>query len=58
MYKIRFCKQCNLYTLRKNCKICGSETEINVPQKYSKDETISYYRRKLKKEGIEKHENN
>ncbi len=54
MNKIKFCKYCNLYTLKKNCPKCGKETEINAPQKYSKDETIAYYRRKLKKEELER----
>ncbi|EEZ93331.1 MAG: H/ACA RNA-protein complex component Nop10p [Candidatus Parvarchaeum acidiphilum ARMAN-4] len=58
MERIRFCSKCNSYTLQKICKNCGSETEINAPQKYSKDETVAYYRRKIKKEYLDKHESN
>lgn len=58
MERIRFCTNCYRYTLKKICPACGKETEINVPQKYSKDETVAYYRRKIKKESFDKHENN
>jgi rRNA maturation protein Nop10 len=54
MNRIRFCRNCNTYTLKKTCQKCGFETEINAPQKYSKDETVAYYRRKLKKEELNK----
>ena len=54
MNKIRFCSRCNIYTLKRSCPKCGCETEINAPQKYSKDETVAYYRRKLKKEELDK----
>ncbi|MCL4391374.1 MAG: RNA-protein complex protein Nop10 [Candidatus Parvarchaeota archaeon] len=54
MNRIRFCRECNRYTLKKTCPECTKETEINSPQKYSTDETIAYYRRKLKKAGLDK----
>ncbi len=54
MNRIRFCRNCEAYTLNKTCTKCGKETEINAPQKYSKDETVAYYRRKLKKEELDK----
>ncbi len=58
MNRIRFCRRCGIYTLNKKCPNCGEETEINSPLKYSKDETVAYYRRRLKKEAAKKYENN
>ncbi|MCL5976125.1 MAG: RNA-protein complex protein Nop10 [Candidatus Parvarchaeota archaeon] len=58
MERIRFCNNCSMYTLKKTCPECGKETEINAPQKYSKDETVAYYRRKIKKESLDRHESN
>ncbi len=49
MKKIRFCQECEKYTLKNKCDFCGSETIINAPQKYSKDEEIAKYRREIKK---------
>jgi rRNA maturation protein Nop10 len=58
MERIRFCSNCSRYTLKKICPECGEETEINAPQKYSKDETVAYYRRKIKKESLDRNESN
>ncbi|MCL4396877.1 RNA-protein complex protein Nop10 [Candidatus Parvarchaeota archaeon] len=49
---------CGRYTLKKICPECGKETEINAPQKYSKDETVAHYRRMIKKESLDRHESN
>ncbi len=49
MRKIRFCTECDRYTLEQNCPICSKQTVINSPQRYSKDEEISKYRREIKK---------
>ncbi|MCL4372968.1 RNA-protein complex protein Nop10 [Candidatus Parvarchaeota archaeon] len=58
MERIRFCTNCSRYTLKKTCPECSNETEINAPQKYSKDETVAYYRRRIKKESLNIHESN
>ncbi|MDP8012842.1 MAG: nucleolar RNA-binding Nop10p family protein [Nanoarchaeota archaeon] len=50
MNRIRFCEKCKTYTLEERCRTCGNETVIKAPIKYIKDENISYYRRKIKKE--------
>jgi rRNA maturation protein Nop10 len=49
MRKIRFCTECNLYTLKEKCGVCGRDTIINSPQRYIKDEEIARYRREIKK---------
>jgi H/ACA ribonucleoprotein complex subunit 3 len=50
MKKIRFCQKCEKYSLKETCQICDSDTIINAPQKYSRDEEIAKYRRQIKKE--------
>lgn len=54
MNRIRFCGGCRAYTLEKTCRKCGNETVINAPPKYSKDETVAFYRRKVKKESLDR----
>ena len=33
--EIRFCEFCKRYTLKELCPICGKETKIKKPPKYS-----------------------
>ncbi len=54
MNKIRFCQFCESYTLKELCGRCGEQTVINAPQKYSRDETVAYYRRQIKRTLIDK----
>jgi rRNA maturation protein Nop10 len=48
MKKIRHCERCTAYTLKGRCDKCGTETIINAPIKYYKDENIAKYRREIK----------
>ncbi|MCL5101702.1 MAG: RNA-protein complex protein Nop10 [Candidatus Parvarchaeota archaeon] len=52
MKRIRYCQRCDRYTLKNTCSVCGKETIINTPQKYSRDEEIAKYRRKIKRSAI------
>lgn len=54
MKRIRYCQGCDRYTLKENCAICGKETIINTPQKYSKDEEVAKYRRQIKRALLQK----
>lgn len=50
MTDIRYCKNCEKYTLNKICKKCDSKTIIKKPPRYSPQDAYGKYRRKLKKE--------
>jgi H/ACA ribonucleoprotein complex subunit 3 len=54
MKRIRYCQKCNRYTLKTVCDVCGGETIINAPLKYSSDESVAFYRRELKKALLDK----
>lgn len=48
MLHIMICKKCNNYTLKEVCQNDNEKTIRAIPLKYSKNESISYARRKLK----------
>ncbi len=50
MNKIFFCKNCEKYTMKKECSDCGEKTVRNMPPKYSPEDKNAKYRRKMKKE--------
>lgn len=50
MKRIRFCQECDKYTLKVKCGTCGGDTIINAPYKYTRDEEVAKYRREAKKE--------
>lgn len=49
MTNLFYCKECNIYTLQKNCKNCKNKTIIKQPPRYSPQDRYGEYRRKLKK---------
>lgn len=53
MNKIFKCKFCNIYTLEKECKICGAKTEITKPARFKLEDKFGIYRRKYKKDELE-----
>ncbi len=48
--KIRYCKNCRLYSLEERCRKCGAETVTPHPPKFSPQDPYGKYRRKLKME--------
>ena len=46
--QIFYCKQCDLYTLKKLCPNCNKKTENPKPAKYSVDDKFGKYRRLAK----------
>jgi len=48
--KIKYCKNCKIYTLQENCKKCGNATSSAHPPKFSPLDPYGKYRRKLKLE--------
>lgn len=47
--EIRYCRYCNLYTMKEVCRICGRETIIKKPPRFSPQDRYGRYRRRLKK---------
>ncbi len=47
---LRKCLKCSRYTLDDVCSVCGSQTGIPIPSKFSPEDKYGEYRRKLKKE--------
>jgi len=47
MKHIYKCSKCNNYTMKEICK-CGNKTIIPKPLKYSPDDRLGAYRRKIK----------
>ena len=45
------CKECRRYTLKNACPDCGIPTMIPLPPRYSPEDRLGGYRRKLKKMG-------
>ncbi|MBU0461099.1 MAG: RNA-protein complex protein Nop10 [Nanoarchaeota archaeon] len=48
------CKQCHEYTLHDSCPKCGGEAISPIPPKYSPEDPYGSYRRKAKREMLEK----
>jgi len=47
MKKIRFCKNCKIYTMQEVCRICKSKTITAAPPKYKENDPYAEYRRKI-----------
>ncbi len=53
MPKIRKCNVCKRYTMKEICPICGKETLIMEPPRYSPQDKYGKYRRLIKfKNGV------
>lgn len=46
------CIKCNIYTLKKNCPKCKTETITIKPAKFSPEDKMGHFRRLYKKEYI------
>jgi len=49
-FRIRKCPSCGRYTLREVCPVCGSETKVAHPARFSPEDPYGEYRRRLKRE--------
>ncbi len=47
--EIRYCTYCKIYTMKEICKICGRETIVKKPPRFSPQDRYGKYRRYLKK---------
>ncbi len=47
------CGECSVYTLKEECK-CGGKAVTTKPPKYSPEDKYASYRRKAKKDLLEK----
>jgi H/ACA ribonucleoprotein complex subunit 3 len=50
---MRYCSNCQEYTLEENCPTCGQQTHTPEPARFSPQDPYGEYRRKLKKERSE-----
>ena len=50
MKKLRFCTNCNEYTLELNCSVCNMKSISKYPPKFSPQDKYGKYRRILKKQ--------
>ncbi|MEM0493282.1 MAG: RNA-protein complex protein Nop10 [Candidatus Thermoplasmatota archaeon] len=46
---LQYCKNCNRYTLRYKCQLCGGDTINPSPARFSPQDHYGKYRRILKK---------
>ncbi len=53
MPKIRKCKDCERYTMKENCPLCGKQTLIMEPPRYSPQDKYGKYRRLVKFKELE-----
>ena len=53
MKHILKCQECSTYTLKEKCK-CGGKAVTVKPPKYSPEDKYAGYRRKAKKQALEK----
>ncbi|WP_461866092.1 RNA-protein complex protein Nop10 [Thermococcus sp.] len=49
-FRIKKCPKCHRYTLKDICPVCGAETKVAHPPRFSPEDPYGAYRRKLKKE--------
>ncbi len=49
MKKIRYCQNCDKYTMKEVCD-CGGKSVIKIPPRYSPVDKTAKYRREAKKE--------
>ncbi len=52
--KMHKCNGCGIYTLEDKCPKCGGPLHVIYPPKYSIEDKYGKYRRKLKKESMNK----
>jgi H/ACA ribonucleoprotein complex subunit 3 len=50
MRKMRYCRECRVYTLKEICKRCGNKTVSPLPPRFSPQDPYGEYRRRLKME--------
>lgn len=50
--KIKKCPKCGIYTLKDNCRICGSATASPHPLRFSPEDRWGEWRRKAKMKNI------
>ena len=43
-FQLRICRDCNIYTLRTECKNCNANTKSAHPAKFSPDDKYLKYR--------------
>lgn len=53
MKHILKCRKCSTYTMKEKCK-CGGKAVTVKPQKYSPEDKYASYRRKAKRQLLEK----
>ncbi|GAB6102482.1 RNA-protein complex protein Nop10 [Thermococcus atlanticus] len=49
-FRIKKCPECGRYTLMETCPVCGAETKVAHPPRFSPEDPYGAYRRKLKRE--------
>lgn len=52
--KMHKCNECGIYTLEDSCPKCGGPLHVIYPPKFSIEDKYGKYRRKLKKETMNK----
>ena len=48
--KIMKCFECDRYTLKNECDVCGTSTTMTCPPRFSPEDRYGKYRRMLKNE--------
>ncbi len=43
-FQLRVCLECNAYTLKEKCRLCGGDTKSAHPAKFSPDDRYMRYR--------------
>ena len=51
-FRIMKCPNCGRYTLKEVCPVCGSETKVAHPPRFSPEDPYGKYRRRLKREQL------
>jgi len=54
MKHIMTCSECKIYTMKLECKSCSKKTVLAKPPKFSHNDKYQDYRRKVKREDLEK----
>jgi H/ACA ribonucleoprotein complex subunit 3 len=50
--EILYCKDCDLFTLKKECPSCQAKTLSTKPAKYSPEDKYGEYRRRAKQQSL------
>lgn len=51
-FRIRKCPECGRYTLKETCPVCGANTRVAHPPRFSPEDPYGEYRRRLKREQL------